>query len=106
MHGTFNNGRPSGPSPSGGGEIRLILRLLLRELAVGCILHLLLGRNAELNIIVCAVVFTALLAITNKHGLLRHRSKLGVATECIAILMGGLAFRTLLVIGLTLIAWH
>lgn len=106
MHGTFKNGSPNGPSPSGGGELRLIVSLLLRELAIGCILHSLLGRNVEADMIVYAVVFAALLAVTNKYGLLRHGSKLNTATECFVIFMGGLAFRTLLIIGSTLIAWH
>ena len=106
MHGTFKPRRPDRPSPAGSGEIRVILGLLLREVAVGCILYLLLGRNSDVNLVVCTLVMAVLLALTNKHGLLRHRNRLDIATECFAILMGGLAFRRLLAMTPALLAWH
>ena len=106
MHGTFKNGRPNRPSPAGGGEIRIILGLLLREVAVGYILYLLLGPNSEVNLVICTMVIAVLLALTNKHGLLRHRTRLDIATECFAILLGGLAFRRLLAMTPALLAWH
>ena len=106
MHGTFKSGRPERPRPTGGGEFRLILRILLREVAVGCPLYLLLGRNPVLNILICTIAFAALLALTNRHGLLRHRTKLDIVTECLAVLMGGLAFRTILGLAPALLGLH
>ncbi len=106
MHGTFKGGRPNRPSPGGGDEVRIICGMLLREVAVGCSLYLLLGRDASVNIMICTMVFAVLLALTNKHGLLRHRGRLDIATEGFAILMGGLAFRRLLAMTPALLAWH
>ena len=106
MHGTFKPGRPERPPPTGGGEFRLVLRILLREVAVGCPLYLLLGQNPVLNILTCTIVFAVLLGLTNKHGLLRHRTKLDIVTECLAVFMGGLAFRTILALAPALLGLH
>ena len=86
--------------------MRLIARILLREVAVGCPLYLLLGHDPVLNIIICTMAFAVLVVLTNRHGLLRHRTRLDIVTECFAILMGGLAFRNILAIAPTLLGRH
>ena len=101
MHGTFEPPRPGRRHPPQGRASRLVMRILIREAAVGCTLHLLLGRDPVLNVMICAMAFVGLLALTSRHGLLRHRTRLDVMTECMAVLMGGLAFRSLVAIALT-----
>ena len=86
--------------------MRLIALILLREAAVGCALYLLLGHDPVLNVTICTMALAVLLALTNRHGLLRHGTRLDVFTECFVIFMGGLAFRNVLAIAPTLFAGH
>ncbi|MGI3900779.1 MAG: hypothetical protein ACRYGP_02575 [Janthinobacterium lividum] len=106
MHGTFKPREPERRHTAQGGVLQLIVRILLREVAVGCPLYLLLGHDPVLNVTVCTMAFAVLLALTNRYGLLRHRTRLDVFTECFVILMGGLAFRNVLTIAPTLFGVH
>ena len=106
MHGTFEPRRPERPHPPQRSASRLVVRILLREAVVGCPLYLLLGRNPVLDLVIYTMAFGVLLALTSRHGLLHHRTRLDVVTECFAILLGGLACRNLLALAPTLMSRH
>ena len=73
---------------------------------MGWPLYFLLGRNPVFNLVICTMAFAVLLILTNRNGLLRHRTNLDIVTECLAILMGALAFCNLLAIAPTLLGRH
>ena len=106
MHGTFTPRPPERRHPEHDGGFRLIARILLREAALGCLLDLLIGHNPGLNVIILTMAFAALLTLTNRHGLLRHRTRRDIVIESFAILMGGLAFRNVFIITPSLLGWH
>ena len=100
MHGTFK-GKPPGGDPGGyrgPSGFRLMLLILAREAAVGFLLYATLGRDPRTNALCFAAVCAGLVILTRKHGLLKRKEATGMATECVVILCGALAFRNLLIL--------
>ena len=99
MHGTIN-GRSPGRGPGSGDEptLRLIFRILFREAVAGLSLYVLVGQDPRSNVVAFFLVFAILLILTSRYGLLRHRTRLDVLTECLVVFMGALAFRNVLLI--------
>ena len=81
-----------------------MVRILFREIAVGCPLYVLLGTDPLTNLILGASVFAILLALTRRSSLLKRRTGLDVVTECVVVFFGALAFRNVLVTSLALLA--
>ena len=106
MHGTVGPRPPERPHPARDGACRLIVRIVLRQVVVGCLLDLLVGHGPGLNAIILSMTFAALLALTNRHGLLRHRTRRDIVIECSAILVGGFGFRNIFAIAPSLLGWH
>ena len=100
MHGTFKR-EPPGRDPGRHGGVpglRLMLRILAREAAIGVLLYAILGKDPTTNAISCAAVSAGLVLLTRRHGLLDRKDARGLATECVLILCGAFMFRNLLVL--------
>lgn len=105
MHGTFKGELPrKGHEGGGGATLSLVLRILLREAAVGVLLFLTLGIDGRRDAFVCAVMSAGLVLLTHSRSLLGRKDAMGLLTECVVIFCGALAVRYLLVLLPTLLA--
>ncbi|MGI4764998.1 MAG: hypothetical protein ACRYGP_08025 [Janthinobacterium lividum] len=107
MHGTFKGEPPRRrPSPRSGAGLSLVVRILGREAAVGCVLYAVVGRCPGLNAVLCLVVLVGLSLATRRDALLARRDASGLLVECLVVFSGGLLVRELLVRLPMLLAGH
>lgn len=76
----------------------LVLRILLKEAAVGILLFFTLGRDGRADALFCAVVSAGLVLLTRSRSLLGRKDTMGMATECLVILCGAFLFCHLLIL--------
>ena len=81
------------------------MRLLIREVAAGCVLYRTLRADPATNGVLCCLVCAALAVVTRKRPLVGRRDGFGLATGCVVISCGGLVFRSL-VVGLSGLMAH
>lgn len=99
MQGTFKGEPPrTGREGGRGATSSLVLRILLREVAVGVLLFVTLGRDGKRDAIVCAVVSAGLVLPTRSRSLLGRKDAMGMATECLVMLCGAFLFCRLLIL--------